>query len=196
MSYPPDQRVQGCWKHMIQISKHSLREQMQLKRRNLSMIDVSVLSKLIDKQLKADPLFNECENLGTYMAFDNEPSLSIPKNKRILLPKIHNEKLTFHLNENKFKKNKFGIEEPVNDNIFPINDIHLILIPLIAFNIDLYRIGYGSGYYDKTLEHISKISAGPKLWGIGYDFQMVDINFQDKFDIRLDKVITEKNIYV
>jgi 5-formyltetrahydrofolate cyclo-ligase len=67
---------------------------------------------------------------------------------------------------------------------------------LIAFNIDLYRIGYGSGYYDKTLEHISKISAGPKLWGIGYDFQMVDINFQDKFDIRLDKVITEKNIYV
>ena len=50
---------------MIQISKHSLREQMQLKRRNLSMIDVSVLSKLIDKQLKADPLFNECENLGT-----------------------------------------------------------------------------------------------------------------------------------
>ena len=67
---------------------------------------------------------------------------------------------------------------------------------MIAFNSDLYRIGYGGGYYDKTLQNFAKNKAGPRLWGIGYDFQRVSTNFQNKFDIRLDKVITDKKIYV
>ena len=67
---------------------------------------------------------------------------------------------------------------------------------MIAFNSDLYRIGYGGGYYDKTLQNFAKNKTGPRLWGIGYDFQRVSTNFQNKFDIRLDKVITDKKIYV
>ena len=52
------------------------------------------------------------------MAFDNEPNLSIPKNKKLFFPKISNEKLTFHLNTHKFRKNKFGIKEPIDKAIF------------------------------------------------------------------------------
>ena len=130
------------------------------------------------------------------MASNKEPLLLIPKNKKILLPKIESNKLTFHLHTNKFKKNKFGIREPLEKEVFPINKIQLILVPLIAFNADLYRIGYGGGYYDKTLQNFAKNKTGPKLWGIGYDFQRVSTNFQNKFDIRLDKVITDKKIYV
>ena len=91
---------------------------------------------------------------------------------------------------------RFGIEEPVNSNEFPINKIQLILIPLVVFNSDLYRIGYGGGYYDKTLNEFSRNNIGPELWGVGYDFQMVNTNFQKVFDIRLNKVITDKRVYV
>ena len=181
---------------MIQISKYSLRKEMRTRRHELLNGDIISLSRSINERLKKEVYFNDCKNIACYMAFDNEPNLSIPKNKKLFFPKISNEKLTFHLNTHKFRKNKFGIKEPIDKAIFPINKIQLILIPLVAFNSDLYRIGYGGGYYDKTLQNFAKNKAGPRLWGIGYDFQRVSTNFQNKFDIRLDKVITDKKIYV
>ena len=196
MSCPPDRRVQGCWEHMIQISKNSLRKEMRSRRHELLNRDVISLSKLINERLKKEVYFNDCKNIACYMAFDNEPNLSIPINKKLFFPKISNEKLTFHLNTHKFRKNKFGIKEPIDKAIFPINKIQLILIPLVAFNSDLYRVGFGGGYYDRTLQYLSKRNIRPRLWGIGYDFQRVNTNFQNKFDIRLDKVITDKKIYV
>ena len=196
MSCPPDRRVQGCWEHMIQISKNSLRKEMRSRRHELLNGDVISLSKLINERLKKEVYFNDCKNIACYMAFDNEPNLSIPKNKKLFFPKISNEKLTFHLNTHKFRKNKFGIKEPIDKAIFPINKIQLILIPLVAFNSDLYRVGFGGGYYDRTLQYFSEKNIRPRLWGIGYDFQKVNTNFQNKFDIRLDKVITDKKIYV
>ena len=181
---------------MIQTSKILLREQIRSKRHDLLEDDIALLSALINKRLRQEELFNNCNYLATYMAFDNEPNLSIPKNKKIFLPKVKDEKLTFHLKTNNFIKNRFGIEEPVNNNEFPINKIQLILIPLVVFNSDLYRIGYGGGYYDKTLNEFSRNNIGPELWGVGYDFQMVNTNFQKVFDIRLNKVITDKRVYV
>ena len=154
------------------------------------------LSKLINERLKKEEYFNDCKNIACYMAFDNEPSLSIPVSKKLFFPKINNKQLTFHLNTHKFRKNKFGIKEPTDKEIFPIDKIQLILIPLVAFNSDLYRVGYGGGYYDRTLQHLSEKKNRPGLWGIGYDFQKVNTNFQNRFDIRLDKVITDKKIYV
>ncbi len=181
---------------MIQISKKLLRDKLKIKRRALLENEVLSLSESITKRLIKEPDFKNCENLAIYMASNKEPLLPIPKNKRILLPKIDGNKLTFHLHTNRFKKNKFGIKEPIDKEVFPISKIQLILIPLIAFNSDLYRIGYGGGYYDKTLQNFTEKKTGPKLWGIGYDFQRVSTNFQNKFDIRLDKVITDKKIYV
>ena len=181
---------------MIQISKKLLRDKLKIKRRALLENEVLSLSESITKRLIKEPDFKNCENLAIYMASNKEPLLPIPKNKRILLPKIDGNKLTFHLHTNRFKKNKFGIKEPIDKEVFPISKIQLILIPLIAFNSDLYRIGYGGGYYDKTLQNFAKNKTGPRLWGIGYDFQRVSTNFQNKFDIKLDKVITDKKIYV
>ena len=196
MSCPPDQRVQGCWEHMIQISKKLLRDRLKKKRHALLDDEALSLSRSISKRLVNEPDFENCNNLAIYMASNKETLLLITKNKKILLPKIESNKLTFHLHTNKFKKNKFGIREPLEKEVFPINKIQLILVPLIAFNADLYRIGYGGGYYDRTLQNFVSKKTGPKLWGIGYDFQRVSTNFQNKFDIRLDKVITDKKIYV
>tara|TARA_X000000368_G_scaffold298843_1_gene237968 strand:- start:3939 stop:4529 length:591 start_codon:yes stop_codon:yes gene_type:complete len=196
MSCPPDRWVQGCWEYMIQISKNSLRKEIQIKRNCLLKSEVITLSELINQRLKKEVFFNDSDNIAFYMAFDNEPNLSLPINKNIFLPKIDNEKLTFHLYTDKFKKNKFGIKEPVDKKVFPINKIQLILIPLIAFNTNLFRIGYGGGFYDRTLQYLSEKKDRPRLWGVGYDFQKVSTNFQNKYDIRLDKVITDKKIYV
>ena len=196
MSYPPDQRVQGCWEYMIQMHKHLIRKKFLSQRRDLLPSDVNSLSNLININLKQEAFFNKCENLVSFFPIDNEPNLLIPQNKKILLPKINDEELSFHIKTDQLVTNKFGIKEPLNNESYPISEIQLILIPFIAFNTNLYRIGYGGGYYDRALQKIATTKTGPKLWGIGYDFQKINTNFQNKFDIRLDKVITDKKVYV
>jgi len=51
--------------------------------------------------------------------------------------------------------NQFGILEPKNSKKTIIPD--LIMVPLVAFDNRLNRIGYGKGYYDRSLKKISKI---------------------------------------
>ena len=77
-----------------------------------------------------------------------------------------------------------------------LNEIDIFLVPLISFNKNLHRVGFGHGFYDKTLSQLLGIANKPKFWGICYDFQLSETNFETEFDVRLDKVISDKKVYV
>ena len=84
--------------------------------------------------------------------------------------------------------NKYGIPEPTSNKIkFP----DVLLVPLLAFDKNLNRVGYGGGYYDR---YISKIKKKKFLLTIGlaYSFQKVNKISAKKYDIKLDYIITEK----
>ena len=88
--------------------------------------------------------------------------------------------------------NTFGILEPRNSNKEIVPD--LIMVPLVAFDNQLNRIGYGKGYYDRILQKISKIKKKTIFLGIAYSFQKrrrIPIN---KYDFRLDYIFTERGI--
>jgi 5-formyltetrahydrofolate cyclo-ligase len=59
------------------------------------------------------------------------------------------------------KINKFGIPEPVSSKIFYPD---ILLVPLVAYDSSLNRIGYGGGYYDRYIEKIEKIKKVTKNW--------------------------------
>ena len=59
------------------------------------------------------------------------------------------------------------------------------VVPLLAFDEKLYRLGYGRGYYDKFLENFT----GVKI-GIAYDEQLVKSVFAESHDVALDIIIT------
>ena len=67
-------------------------------------------------------------------------------------------------------------------------------MPLVAFDNDLNRLGYGGGYYDRYLSKNKKIKKILKI-GIAYSFQKVKKIPIDKHDIRLDHIITERKFY-
>tara|TARA_B100000427_G_C15345727_1_gene523227 strand:+ start:279 stop:803 length:525 start_codon:yes stop_codon:yes gene_type:complete len=67
--------------------------------------------------------------------------------------------------------NQFGILEPIKIKKEMIPD--LILVPLVAFDKNLNRIGYGKGYYDRSLKRISKIKKNQLRWELHIHFKSV-----------------------
>ena len=88
--------------------------------------------------------------------------------------------------------NKFGILEPNNLGKEIIPD--LIMVPLVAFDRKLNRIGYGKGYYDRSLLKISKIKKKTITLGIAYSFQKCATIPTNKYDFKLNYVFTEQGI--
>ena len=93
----------------------------------------------------------------------------------------------------KLVKGKFNILEPSDDNELLIPDI--LFVPCLAFDNNGYRLGYGGGYYDKTFDYLIKNKK--KFISVGYAFEGQKLSSLpiDKYDIKLNYVMTEKNIY-
>ena len=87
---------------------------------------------------------------------------------------------------------KFGILEPNNLGKEIIPD--LIMVPLVAFDRKLNRIGYGKGYYDRSLQKINKIKKKTITLGIAYSFQKCATIPTNKYDFKLNYVFTEQGI--
>ncbi len=88
------------------------------------------------------------------------------------------------------KVNRYGIPEPNSKNIiYP----DIILVPLVAFDKNLNRLGYGGGYYDRIIE---KLSRKKKILKIGLALSVQKINNVPvtKYDKKLDYIVTDKYI--
>ena len=88
------------------------------------------------------------------------------------------------------KINKYGIPEPETKNIvYP----DIILVPLVAFDKNLNRLGYGGGYYDRLIKKLSKKKKITKI-GLAFSFQKIDKVPINIYDQKLDYIITNKYI--
>ena len=88
--------------------------------------------------------------------------------------------------------NEFGILEPTKSQI-KVPDI--MLVPMLAFDDNKYRLGYGSGFYDRYLNKYLKQFKNILTVGVAFSFQRhhkLPINLND---IKLDFIITEKGIF-
>ena len=114
---------------------------------------------------------------------------------QICLPVINkntNELIFSKFDDKKcLKKNKYGIMEPTKLNqITP----DIIFVPMLGFDKNLNRLGYGKGYYDKV---ISKLRKTKKIFviGLAYDNQMVRKIPIENHDEKMDFILTDKKIY-
>ena len=82
----------------------------------------------------------------------------------------------------------FGIHEPLE--YWPRVTPDILLVPLLAYDDVGYRLGYGGGYYDRSLAAL----AGARAIGIAFGGQRVDILPHDAHDCRLDAVLTENGL--
>lgn len=82
---------------------------------------------------------------------------------------------------------KWGIVEPLPDK--PAVDPDVLIVPLLAFDKRGYRLGYGGGFYDRTLARLRAVKPVITV-GVAYDEQEVDVVPTDVYDQQLDWMLT------
>jgi len=117
------------------------------------------------------------------------------KDLKILLPIIQkNNFMEFYL----WKKreallvNRFGFLEPIK-SIRQTPDV--MLVPVLAFDNNKYRLGYGKGFYDRYLNKYIRKFRNILTIGVAFSFQKYHKLPTDKNDIKLDYILTENGIY-
>lgn len=83
----------------------------------------------------------------------------------------------------------FGTLAP--DELAPVVEPDVILMPLLGFDKHGTRLGYGGGYYDRTLSRLSK---RPRLVGFAFAVQEFDHIPRDDHDVPLDFIVTENGV--
>ena len=162
----------------------------------------------VDKNLKisSDKFFYflkknkfNIKNLGGYypsnFEIDDLDILELLEKKdyKISLPVIKkNNQMDFFewSNNDSLKVNKFGIPEPVSSKVlYP----DILLIPLVGYDNNLNRLGYGGGFYDRYIQKIEKIKKVIKI-GLAFSYQKLKSVPTNQHDKKLDFIITEKEI--
>lgn len=75
-------------------------------------------------------------------------------------------------------------------------DPDVLLVPLSAFDAAGHRIGYGAGYYDRAIAKLYAKGHTPRLIGVAFDCQQVDIIPFESHDVLLDAVLTESGLHI
>ena len=116
-------------------------------------------------------------------------------NQNILLPIIeeNNSMNFFPWKRNEaLQVNKFGMLEPIKSK-FIVPEV--MLVPLLVFDNDKYRLGYGKGFYDRYLNKYLRKFKNILTIGVAFSFQKYHKLPINNKDVKLNYILTEKGIY-
>jgi len=184
-------------------SKAELRKLYLKKRLEVSENERKIASEKLYNNFFKNVVLKEKYNISAYFPIKNEIDV-LPimcelerLGHKCLLPhmKGKDNPLTFleWSSDAEMVMGEFNIYEPKTE-ISAIPDI--IIIPLVAFDKNGYRIGYGAGMYDKTIADLTNKGHPVFVIGVGYDFQKTDFIPIEKTDMLMGIIITDDNIYI
>ena len=117
------------------------------------------------------------------------------KNIELYLPVIYkNNFMKFHKWElhEVLSINKYGLLEPTRSNLIDIPDI--IFVPLLAYDNQKNRLGYGGGFYDRYLKKYLKKNRNIITIGIAFSFQNCGKVPTSNHDVKLNYILSEKGM--
>ena len=193
---------------MIKITtKNEIRNKLKKKRILLSKNERDIASKSIYKKIITSSIFLNSKKIAFYYPIKGEIN-PIPimqeafnRNKEVFLPVLTNFpkyqiKFQAFSFQNKIEKNKFQINQPRFNHVQTISPwaIDLVFVPLVAFDQNNNRLGMGMGYYDRKFHYLLNRQRWikPKLIGLAYDFQQIKTIKANSWDVKLNKVFTDK----
>ena len=177
-------------------SKDEIRHEKLFYRQALDKKYYQKSNRIIRKKLLKLSALKLAKTIGIYYSVNKEvDTLKIInyllKHKySVVFPRIVGTNLQFHqinnLQTDLTYNAKYKLYEPnIKLPIYPPQTIDVMIIPLLSYDLDHYRLGYGKGFYDGYLKEFS----GTKI-GLGYHFQFVEKLPCEPHDIPLDIIVT------
>jgi 5-formyltetrahydrofolate cyclo-ligase len=183
MSLPPSLQDKGTLRRSLLAVRSGIEDSQRKE------WDAAICSRL-EHWLKTRPI----SSLGVYWSIQKEPNL-LPiytrlteRGVRLSLPVVvgKDEALQFAAwaPGDAISKDAYGVPVPELKVFGPYPDA--LLIPCVGFDVRRFRLGYGGGFYDRTLA----VNPRPLAIGIAYSCQQTDFE-TNSHDIALDVIITE-----
>jgi len=180
----------------------NLRIDARKKRRSMTAPERARASRRIADRFLNSRYFMASDTIGCYVSTWDEVDTSAiierawRAKKRIFLPVTGSHRvLRFRetLPETELAMNDFGLWEPVSGKPIDVNDLDVVVTPLVAFDSNRNRIGMGGGYFDRTFSFLRdrQYWLRPKLIGVAFEIQRVREITPNPWDIPVFRVYTE-----
>lgn len=184
------------------MEKSNLRKKYLFQRQQLALKEVSSMSNIIYDKVINTQGYKGAKSIFTYVSVKNEVDTiflilkALDDQKKVAVPKVFNNGIMKFYNISsieELKTSKFGLLEPSNTTNEAIpNETTLFLIPGVIFDYSCNRIGFGAGYYDQYLKRFP----GSRTIGLAFEEQVLKSIPYNDYDVPMEYVITEKNMYV
>ena len=185
------------------MNKKSLRNLFKKKRQQFSKTELESISKQVRLQLTNEFEFkNKLVNVFLPIERFNEIDLSL------FIDDIQELGGQVCLNKSDFKSNsitpylyvelshiqtnEYGIPEPTEGSEIPLNHIDFVIVPLLTFDQNGHRVGYGKGFYDRFL---ASFDSNTLFIGVCHFDEPSNIEDLSEQDVPLHYIITPKRIY-
>ena len=175
-----------------------IRKELRKTRRSIDQPTRKKRGRQLLYQCQKNSIFRNAKHVAIFTPNDGEIETSNTINflthqgYLVYLPILVREKLKFAKMGEKYRKNRFGIDEPIYSPLIGAHRMDIILMPLVGFDKHKNRLGMGGGFYDKTLSFHKQLKnfRVPKLFGLAFDSQEVDKLITQPWDVPLDGIIT------
>jgi 5-formyltetrahydrofolate cyclo-ligase len=192
-------------------SRSDLRFRLRAQRRALDPELRADLNAKINLHLTQSSLFRASRRIAMYWAGQGEADTQAAAqrawslHKRVFLPVLlgpfHNHlRFAPFTPKSVLQKNCFSIPEPrvPRAQLLPGISMDLVLVPLVGFDDQGMRLGMGGGYYDRSfaVRLLRRYWCKPRLIGVAYELQRVPRLDRQPWDVALDGVVTEQQLYL
>lgn len=185
----------------IQSRKKEIRRRLLNRRMSIpSEVIKELNNKIITRLLSLDE-FKKAKTVHIYIPIKGKNEVNtrpvigelLRERKEVVVPVMEFNSVVLHhvyLNGlEDLKQNKWGVEEPVHQEEADVQQLDIIVVPMIGGDLHGNRLGYGKGYYDSFLSQTKAVKIG-----LLYNTCLVDEIPVESHDVELDILITEKKV--
>lgn len=193
-------------------SKKDIRRNTSIFKHETETVMIDFAGDVICYRLMAMDEYKNADTIFVYADYNKEVKTAaiiddaLKNGKKVALPRVYTMELTSDGKPDKYMKFHYitstddlekgynGIREP--KEVLPVADMDtgsaIIIMPIVGFDDERNRVGYGGGFYDK---YLGSHSFAKKI-GVAYDEQKVDkVDEIGPYDVKPDMIVTQKNIY-
>ncbi|CFQ34012.1 5-formyltetrahydrofolate cyclo-ligase [Yersinia bercovieri] len=188
------------------LERHNIRKEIRARRRLLTPEQQQHAADLVASHLAAHDKIQQASTVAIFLSFDGElntgPIIEMlwQQQKQVYLPVLHpfsagNLLFLRYRPDSQLIRNRLKILEPQLDvrEVLPLNQLDVVITPLVAFDSHGQRLGMGGGFYDRTLQHWQQ--AGPYPIGLAHDCQRVEHLPSEYWDVPLPEIVTAEKVW-